>query len=152
MQPGDDDLAKATRTMSEYISHYFYRTDPEAISKSILGVLEPRDENIREMNRKANEQREVDRLASVYVDISDDIEVLSSPRDFDQEKAKDYIEKADFCLCVSQFIGTPSETIEEFVEMLPPAERQRMKREAKKSARDLMSRGDKANPSSDQLG
>ncbi|WP_186397678.1 AbiV family abortive infection protein [Stappia sp. TSB10GB4] len=148
MQPGDDDLAKATRTMSEYIYQYFYRNDPEAVSRSIISVLEPQDENTQKLNRKVVQQREVDRLASVYVDISDDVRILTSPRDFDRIKAKNYIDMAEFCLCVIQFIGTPSETIEDFVEMLPVVERRRMKREAKKNARDLMSRRNRFDTSS----
>ncbi|MBZ9887963.1 AbiV family abortive infection protein [Mesorhizobium sp. BR1-1-3] len=140
MQQGDDDLAKSTRTFSKYISHYFYRNDPEAVARSILGVLDLKDDNIIKQNKNAIAEQERDRLSSVYVDISNDLEILSKPSEFDREKAKKYTDMAEFCMRVSQFVGTPSETISDFVEMLPPIERQRMKREARKHALDLIRR------------
>ncbi len=142
MQTGDDEISMYRRNLLKEVSQSLYRTDPESIAQSILGVLRLKDEDRQAERLIEQKQRELDRLSSVYVDISDDLKILASPRDFDREKAKRYLDEAYFCQCVSQFIGAPSETIDGFVEMLPPVERQRMKREAEKRAHTLISKGE----------
>jgi len=124
--------------LSKFVSSQFFRTDPEGIARSIIGVLEAKDAEVRDASKKADLQREVDRLSSVYVDISDDLEVIAGPRNFHRENAKTYLEQAYFCLSVISFISKPSESVADFIEALPWKERRQLKREATKTARDMV--------------
>lgn len=132
-----DKGSKELSVLSDYLSVYFLRNDPEAIAESILGVLNPQDEKIRALHKESNDEREKSRLSSVYVDLSDDLKIVSGPANFDRKKSKLYLDQALFCLSVVNFISKPTETIVEFVNMLPAGERRRFQREARRDALKL---------------
>lgn len=135
---GNDETSRSARDVSKYLTDLFYRNDPEAIAKSIMGVLEPDTPGYKEINLKGADQREKHRLSSVYVDVSDDLLVVSSPDDIGKETSEEYIDEATFCAAVIGFIGTPTKSITDFVQVLPPAQRQKLVRDSIEKAEMLV--------------
>ncbi|RUX78273.1 AbiV family abortive infection protein [Mesorhizobium sp. M7A.F.Ca.US.006.04.2.1] len=137
LSPGDQGWEEM-QTLSKLLSPYILRTDPIAVAQSIMGVLDTRDnDELSEMYKKSDREREKARLSSVYVDVSNKLEITSSPADFDRKRSKDYLDQALYCLAVVEFISRPTETILDFVQLLPSGQRQRFEREARRSALQL---------------
>ena len=133
----DKSIADELKGLSDYVSSVFFRNDPKTVADAIMGVLEPENKEFAERFSKSYDDREKDRLNSVYVDVSDDLKIKASPALIDKKKSKHYLQDAEYCCAVVKFISDPKKTIGEFVEMLPPAERRKMKADAMEKAKKL---------------
>ncbi|SHF09801.1 abortive infection protein, AbiV family [Kaistia soli DSM 19436] len=128
------------RGLSQAVTEYIFQNDPQIVAEAIASVLAPKDAETDRQYRQFHDEREKDRVNSIYVDVSDDLVVTASPRSFGRAKSKEYVERAELCAALIQFLANPTADIVEFVDRLPPKERLRIKREGLRNARTLIAR------------
>ncbi|MFO1249005.1 MAG: AbiV family abortive infection protein [Alphaproteobacteria bacterium] len=111
--------------------------EPEKVAEIILECLKP-DDNAKREERRATEMlaRDMDRRSSVYVDLSDDFEIIGSPSKMGKKKAVEYIESMNVAVATIDFVRSPKFGIDQYMDALPAS----LRRENRKMAATFLKR------------
>lgn len=94
--------------------------DRQQAADAIMRCIEVHEDQNTEHRRQEDiDQREQDRMSSIYVDLDDNLNVLNGPSGVSYEIARKYITDARIAVSVIRFLESTDPTLSQFIDSLP---------------------------------
>lgn len=116
-----DDRRKAVMNgMSSIATGALDRGNPERTADMIMRILSTNHApDVAAAAKQAVEEVERDRTASIYVDVTDDLQITSRPSDMTGMTAKRYLSRVDLGIAALKYIRDPAMTTHEYLRLVP---------------------------------
>lgn len=129
------------RTFLNHLFKFSCHQNPQRLAETIIECLRPYDDVNREgrLIEEMNE-READRRSSVYVDLTEDYEIVGSPANIGKPKAEKYLRDMAVAVAAINFVISPRPDIHKYNDDLPRDMRERNRKEVAEFLKKMRSR------------